>query len=199
MALDDIIKKIETDSQQKIDKLKAGAETEASQIIERAKKEAEDKRHSILRKGEEEAERNRKRILQIADLEARKIILSAKRDVISDTFEQARQKLDGMENYSDLIQKMLLAGVETGEEEVVVSADDKKKIGSKLIASVNSELKIQGKKGKLSLAKDDAPITGGFILRRGKVEMDSSFTSLIKSQKDELEIKVAEILFSQSK
>ena len=196
MALDDIIKKIEADSEEKINKLKADAEAEANKILEAAKKEAEDKRHSILKKGEEEAERNRKRILQIADLQARKIILSAKRQVISDTFEQARAKLDGMKNYRDLIQKMLVAGVETGEEEVAISAKDRKHIDKKLIDSVNKDIQNQGKKGALTLAKDDAPISGGFILRRGKVEMDYSFTSLIKSQKDELEIKVAEILFS---
>ncbi len=196
MALDDIIKKIETDSQEKVNKFKAEAEAEANKILEAAKKEAESKRHLILRKGEEEAERSRKRILQIADLQARKVILSAKRQVISDTFEQARAKLDGMKNYRDLIQKMLIAGVETGEEEVAISAKDRKHIDKKLIDSVNKDIQKQGKKGALTLAADDAPITGGFILRKGKVEMDFSFTSLIKSQKDELEIKVAEILFS---
>jgi V/A-type H+-transporting ATPase subunit E len=91
---------------------------------------------------------------------------------------------------------MLLAGAETGEEEVVISAKDRQRIDRGLIDSVNRELQKQGKKGSLTLANDEASITGGFILRRGKVEIDSSFTSLIKSQKDELEIKVADILFS---
>ena len=95
-----------------------------------------------------------------------------------------------------MIEKMLLSGVETGEEEVVISARDRDRIDNNFIKSVNKEIQKQGKKGALTLAKDESPITGGFVLRRGNVEMDHSFASLIKSQKDDLEIKVADILFS---
>jgi V/A-type H+-transporting ATPase subunit E len=196
MAIEDIIKKIESDSEGKANNLKAGAEAEAKKILDRAKEEAKEKKCTILKKGEEEAERVCRRILQIADLEVRKIILSAKRQVISDAFEQVRNRLEELKNYQDLVCKMLLAGVETGDEEVVISARDSNRIDQKFINSINTQLQKQGKKGSLTLAKEKAPITGGFVLRRGKVEIDNSFSSLIKSQKDELEIKVAEILFS---
>lgn len=196
MALEDIIKKIEADAEGEVNRIKAAAEATGEEILDQAKKEAEDKRRALLKKGEDDAERVRKRILQIADLDARKIILTAKRQVISDVFDRASKKLLEAENYRDMFYKMLLSGVETGEEEVVISAYDRKRIDQGLINSVNAELKKKGKKGKLVLAKDDAHTTGGFILRRGKVEMDSSFSSLIKSQRDNLEIHVAEIMFS---
>lgn len=196
MALDDIIKKIEADSEEEVNRLKTHAEAEAEKLLEKAKEKAEGKRRVILKRGEEEAERIRKRILQIADLDVRKIILTAKRQVITDVFEQARKKLEDAENYRDLFSKMLPSGVETGDEEVLISARDKKRIDQNLIDSVNSELKKQGKKGKLTLAKEDASISGGFILRKGKIEIDGSFSSLIKSQRDELEIRVGKILFS---
>jgi V/A-type H+-transporting ATPase subunit E len=196
MAIEDIIKKIETDSEEKANSRKAEAEAEAKKILDRAREEAKEKRCAILKKGEEEAERIRRRTLQIADLEVRKIILSAKRQVISDVFEQVRNRLEELKNYQDLVGKMLLAGAETGEEEVMISARDNDRIDQKFIDSINTKLPKQGKKGALKLAKETIPITGGFVLRRGKVEIDNSFGSLIKSRKDELEIKVAEILFS---
>lgn len=196
MAIEDIIKKIETDSEEKANNLKAEAEAEAKKILDRAREEAKEKRCTILKKGEEEAERIRRRIFQIADLEVRKIILSAKRQVITDAFEQVQSRLEGLKNYQDLVCKMLLAGVETGEEEVLISARDNDRIDQKFITSINTKLQKQGQKGALTLAKEKAPITSGFVLRRGKVEIDNSFSSLIKSRKDELEIKVAEILFS---
>jgi len=196
MAIEDIIKKIESDSEEKANNLKADAEAVAKGILEQAREEAKEKRCVILKKGEEEAERVRRRILQIADLDVRKIILSAKRQVISDAFDQVRNRLDELKNYRDLVYKMLLAVVETGDEEVVISTRDNSRIDQNFINSINQELQKRGKKGALKLAKEKAPITGGFVLRRGKVELDNSFSSLIKSQKDELEIKVAEILFS---
>jgi V/A-type H+/Na+-transporting ATPase subunit E len=133
----------------------------------------------------------------MAELESRKEILSEKQNQISNAFAGAVQKIADMDSneYQKIILRMLVESVETGEETVSISPKDKNRLTDEFIAEANEELKRLGRNGALKLAVDTEDFGGGFILKSEQYAINSSFKSVIKMQRDELEPEVAEILF----
>lgn len=191
------------------EKILAEAGSQAEEVLEEARKKAE----AIIAKGEEEAaakkesvlqqaramgEERRRRAQTIAELDARKAILAAKEELIEDTFRQALERLKGLDQkqYEDVIYPMLLAAAQTGAEEIIASPADAGKFTPELLGRVNQALKEQSKQGNLTLSGETREMQGGFILRSGDVEINNSFDSILRMQRDELEPEVAAILFS---
>ena len=90
---------------------------------------------------------------------------------------------------------LLVESVETGTEEVIVGKADKGIIDSKVISAANKKL---GRKGNLTLSKTSGSMAGGFILRRGKVDLNLSFDGLVEHAREGLETEVAKLLFEQT-
>jgi V/A-type H+-transporting ATPase subunit E len=100
------------------------------------------------------------------------------------------------EKYERFVLELLMKVVEVGDEEVIFSNADGHKISEKLLEEANSQLVKAGKAGALRLVKEDRDLQGGFILRRGKTEVNCSLNSLFDSVREELELQVAKALFS---
>ena len=83
--------------------------------------------------------------------------------------------------------------VESGDEEVVIAAGEDR-IDSELIKKVNAK-PGPGIKGDLKLATDAADIDGGFILRRGKIQVNASIEVLISQARQDLETELSQELF----
>lgn len=98
--------------------------------------------------------------------------------------------------YFKLMEDLLLKAVEDGDEEVIISEKTMRKLGNDFLGRVNQRLRTGGKKGELSLAEEKRQVGSGFILRKGKKEVNCSFESLLGSKREELEGEVARILFS---
>jgi V/A-type H+-transporting ATPase subunit E len=54
-----------------------------------------------------------------------------------------------------------------------------------------------GYRGNLHLARDRADISGGFILRRGQVQINASIEVLIQRAREELEMELTNELFGE--
>ena len=87
----------------------------------------------------------------------------------------------------------MIKAVETGSEEVIVGKNENR-IDSNFIKQVNRQLG-PGYKGNLHLSDEKADISGGFILRRGKVQINASTEVLIGNVREDLEIQIAGELF----
>lgn len=174
------------------------ARKKAAAIIAKGEKEAAAKKESVLEQARAMGEERRRRAQTIAGLDARKAILAAKEDLIEATFGPALERLQGLDQkqYEDMIYPMLLAASQTGTEEVIVSAADVGRFTPELMGRVNQALKEQGKQGNLALSGETREMQGGFILRAGDVEVNNSFDSILRMQRDQLEPEVAAILFS---
>jgi len=175
----------------------AEAKLRAEEIVAGARRQAEEKQKHILRQAHLQAEENRRRIRTIAELDARKEVLAAKVRTIENVFQQAVTRLQALEpaEFQSFILKMLVAAAEKGNEEVIVSARDQWRFTADLLAEANKALEEQGKQGKLILSAERREIQGGVILRSGEVEIDCSFDSLLRMQRDQLEPEVAAVLF----
>jgi V/A-type H+-transporting ATPase subunit E len=197
MPLSEIVAKISGDGQKQAQSLMDKARAEAEQYLKQAKAEIEAQAKQLMKEGEQRAARQKKQRLQIATLDARKRVLAEKQALIARVFEQALKELEQLElkKYAAIINNMLAGYPLVGDEEIIVSRKDRQRLGEGFIAQLNQRLKSQGKKGNCSWSKEERPLRGGFIIRRGKIEANCFFESLLKSQQEELEQQVAKVLF----
>jgi V/A-type H+/Na+-transporting ATPase subunit E len=192
-----IIQRILEDARESAASIIAEAEKKAESIEAEAKQKSERKQEQILEQARKEADEQKRRIIGVAQLEARKEMLTAKQKLISDAFAAALSELGAMEegSYFRVIQGMLLKLAETGEETVVFSSRDFARIPDGFWREINDALLKEGKKGDLKPAKEAREISGGFILQTEGAEINASFDALLEMSRDDLEPEVAEVLF----
>lgn len=197
MEAEQVVEKILADAKAEADKIKK--EAEAKEAAEQAKltKQLDEynKQTEILAKKAGEDEESH--ILAAARMDIAKEYLTEKRKILNEVFEQARRQLQNLpdEEYRDLIKKLILDAVETGDEEVVVDTKEKR-IDREFIKKINSEL-ASSKKGNLRLSNQKQDIGAGFILKRGKIKTNVSMEVLLGQARKELEIELAKELFSE--
>jgi V/A-type H+-transporting ATPase subunit E len=189
--------KILAEAGNQVEQVLADAREKAAKILAKGEAETAAKQKSVLDFARVQADERRRRAQTIAELDSRKAILAAKEELIEETFQQALNRLSVLDakSYEDLIYPMLLAASQTGAEEVIVSALDRRLFTPEFMDRVNKALLSQGKPGALKLSGDTHDMQGGFILRTGSVEINSTFSSILRMQRDQLEPEVAAILF----
>jgi V/A-type H+-transporting ATPase subunit E len=193
-------KRIHQRAEEEAQAVKAEAQTQADEILAKAKAKAEGEQAAIAAKAEQDAGERRRRVLAVAAMQARREELKTKEELIDKAFALALQQLRELpaDKYQQLLRPIIVNAVETGTEQVVVAPHDKERLGADFIASVNQELKAQGKKGELTLSPETRPLEGGFVLSAGGVENNYSFELILKLSRDELEQEIAAVLFPAS-
>ncbi len=196
-GVDKIKEKILRDSEEKAAEIIASAKTQADEIHKKAQATAAAKATDLQKKAENEVSDKKRIINSMAELEIRNQILNAKQNIIEKVFAAALDKLSSMEinEYKSLLKAMMLKAVISGEEEVILSQRDKELLGAGFVSEANALLSQNGKLGALKLSNDAANIKGGFLLRSKGMEINNSFEALLKMHRDDIEPKVAELLF----
>lgn len=185
------------DSESKVNIILEEAKKQAELIMNKAQLQANEKAESIRKKAINDSLEKVKIANSMAELEMRKSKLLTKQNIINEVFSKVLDRLTSLdgEEYEKLIINMLLSAIETGDEEVVLSSNRKSKMSEGFINNVNQSLVSVGKKGNVKLSDKTADIIGGFILMSQGVEINNSFEALIRLNRDEIEPKVAQILF----
>jgi V/A-type H+-transporting ATPase subunit E len=187
------------------------AEAEAREILEQANAEAKairDEAEAEARriedeakaKADAEAKEHIRRQVSLGELEARKAVLAEKGKVLEEVFNRALDDLkrrDREGGYA-LTKKLMLKAVEHGDEEVIISPEDRSAVGEALVRDINSKLKSDGRRAEITLSEETRDIRGGFILRRGRAETNSSHETLLAMLRDEVETEIAKILFGDN-
>lgn len=179
-------KKIIEDANIKIDEVKKNSEAKAATIKEKLNKDYEVKKSDLKR-----------RMLSVAQLDMRKDTLQAKQSMIDKVFAQCLKTVSEMPaaEYRAIIEDLLLQTIQTGNEEIIFSKLDDARLDSNFIAGVNSRLTSMGKKGEVKVAQEKGTFNGGFILRAGGVEINSTFEAILRLAREEIESQVAQMLF----
>ena len=130
------------------------ARQEAAGISNMALNEAEKRRREIIEKSRIEAAEREKRLISYAELEARNQRLKAKQEVVEEAFEKAIARLKELpsDQYINILADMIVGAVSTGDEELILSKEDKNRIGNDIVKLVNKRLKATKIKGNLRLA-----------------------------------------------
>lgn len=195
------------DGQQKIiDKILSDAKHDAGEMLSEALKKAEalvaakqaevDAEYDIsveeARKAGEEVVRRR---LTVADLEVKKLLLSAKKQAVDEAFEESLKKLLALpkEEYAALVESMIASAADDGDV-VVISENDKNVLTKAFFDKISAKI---GK--KLTLSDTFGSFRGGVMLLGKGVDKNLTFESELALLRDEVEPEVAKIMFSNGK
>lgn len=195
---DKIKQKILEDARAKAADIEAQAQQEADEIIEQAQKEAAVKSADALKKAETDGQEIYRRLLSVAALEGRKEILRAKQDMVDSAFQLALDKIINLPDheYQKLVEDMIVNAATKGNGEILLSERDKKRMSGKFLANINKRVKNKGIGGSFTMSNDSIKTAGGFILKFGDMEINSTFEILFEMIRPELEGEVVRILFS---
>jgi V/A-type H+-transporting ATPase subunit E len=194
MEAEQVIKKILADAEGQAQKINKQAQDKLA--AEKAKQDAElaDYKKESLAIARKRAEDEKSHMLAAARMEAAKEYLQEKNNILDQVFEKALEKIEKLpdDDYLQLMKKLMLEAVETGNEEVIV--DPKEKLINKaFIDNINGRL---GSKGSLQLSATKQDIGRGFILKRGKIKTNVSVKVLLEQVRKELEIDLAKDIFA---
>lgn len=192
MSIENITEKIIGEAENIADSSLNNANSQSLKIIDDAKKRGETMLAEAFAQNAIEAETLKSRKVSAAELQTRKMLLIAKQDAIKKSFDIALEKLKNMPEHEYI---NFLAGeiqkIPDCSGEIILTEKDKNNIGEKLIKTVNENLKGN----QIALSSKTIQASGGFVLKNGDVEINSTFETILSSIKDELTFEVANALF----
>ena len=225
-GIEKITERIEGDAQREIDALLESAQAEADGIAQRYRAQADRESADLIQRGEKAAAERVERLGSVAQLEARKLTLAAKQEMLDRAFELALQKLCTLpdEEYIDLLADLTVKAARSGREQVIFSQKDRSRVGKAVVTKANEILarqvapKLPGEltdtkagalldkvvaagsailagTGMLTLAEETRPIKGGVILSDGDVEVNCTFETLVRLQREAMSGEAAKALF----
>ncbi len=194
MAFDDILQKIQADGSQAAAAVQAEGAAAATRIRERGEREAEESRAALRRRAERRAKEHRDRLVTLAQLEHRKAVLAEKQRSIGDAFAEAEARLRDLprEDAWNLLHRVIVAGAETGREEVVVGHAQAGLIDDAFLARVNRTL---GDRGHLTLAAEPGDFSHGVVLREGRKDINLRLAVLMAEAREQFVHHIAQQLF----
>ncbi len=194
MSLADIKSKIEADAMNEAEEILGQFRAQADGILSEAKQESEKIDQKLQERIHYEENEVRKRKAIVADLEVRKLILGARRELIDLTFSKALDVLSSMpkKKYVAFMTKLLESPEVSGDEEVFLCRGEKLLDGEWL-----DEVNVR-RKSNLILSQERVPGTGGFVLRKGRIDINCTWDVLLGWIKKDLEAEVVERLFPNS-
>jgi V/A-type H+-transporting ATPase subunit E len=190
-GLERITSRIEAEAKNEIDGILDAGKAETKRIVDSWRERIDAESRDLADKNEKAAAEREERLRSAAEMDARKTILAAKQEMVEQAYSLALDKLCKMPEGEKvkLLSELLVRASSTGTEEALFAEADRS-VGAKAVEQANA---ASGK--HLTVAKQTAPIRGGFILRDQNVEVNCSFETLVRLQKSETAGAVAKLLF----
>ena len=192
-GIEKITQRIASDAQAEVDRILGDARDEAGRIAANYRAQADAEAAELAAKNEKAAAEREERLVSAAQMEARKVQLAAKQEMVEKAYIQALDKLCALpeEQYVAILADLLVKASSNGKEEAVFSKEDREQVGKAAVEKANQ---ISGK--QLRLSEETQPIRGGFILKDKNVEVNCTFETLVRLQKAETAGAVAQKLFA---
>ena len=189
-----IIAHIQSDAQAQCDAVLAAAKEKCDAIREDYAKQAAGAYAERIRAGVKSCADEGESAARLGRMEAKKTLLAVKQEMISRSFDEAAKQLVSLpeEQYVALLAKLAAAASVTGEEEIVLNASDRARVGEAVVKAANEKL---GEKGKLKLSDAEGEFDGGLILRRGNIEVNCTTALLVELCRGEMSAAIAGVLF----
>ncbi len=196
-GIEKLTERIAADTDRERQSILAGGKAQAAEIRASYEALAESEYAESVAKGKQDAAERIERMGNVAQLEARKLRLSAKQEMLEKAFDLALKKLLNMPEpeYVDLLSKLAVEGSVTGREALILSVADRPRFGKKVVISANEKLEKAGKTAELTLAEESREFTGGLYIQDGKVETNCTFPTIVRMLKEQMSGQVAQILF----
>lgn len=188
--LENLTAKIIQDGRQKAASILDEAKREAEETVAKAENEASAESRKALAAAEDEAKKTVALTLSAKKIEIRDRMLSAKQQTISRALDEAKKRLNGMDQnaYETFVWRYV--------SQTNLSPGERLRVPEKYrqinMDALNAKLT---KAGKPALTLDTAHTASGFKLVKDDIENDNSFDALIDYYRETLEQLVVERLF----
>ncbi len=188
-GIDIITEKIVSEARLAVEEKIKAAEEYSSGVIAEAKSNAEDKASAILVKAAKNCEDIARRTESVTDLDKRKMLLSAKREVLDEIFAGLEKEIFGLEEseYATFLRKLFKNAPKSEE---ILFAEKDYEIGKGVIDVLSSE------GFRFANVGTTDKIDSGFILVDGAVKQVYSLKEIIMQYRAQAEPKVVSLLFS---
>ena len=189
-----IIAHIRSDAEAKCGEILAAAQEQCDAIARDYAAQAAEAYAERIRAGVKSCADEGDSVARLARMEAKKELLALKQGMISRSFDEAAKKLVSLpeEQYVALLAKLAANAAVTGEEEIVLNAADRARVGEAVVKAANEKL---GEKGSLTLSASTGDFDGGLILRRGNIEVNCTSSLLVELCRGEMSAAIADVLF----
>ncbi|RRD66266.1 V-type ATP synthase subunit E [Fretibacterium sp. OH1220_COT-178] len=191
MSLADIKARISAEAQDQIRAIEAENDARVAEITGKAEAEVKAIRDSYgerLSKEEPEVARRRK---IVAELDAAKVDLGVRQTLVGEAFESSLRRLAEMprDQYVAFANRLMEQAVRTGHEVVLVGRGEKH-LDKSWLDEYNTAHQTS-----LVLSPDRLSISGGFVLRDGRIDVNCSWDMLLEDIRSEIESEVVRKLF----
>lgn len=193
-GIDKIIQRIEADAKMEVERILSAAQDQAAEITELYQGRADAEAAELAARNEKNAAEREDRLVSSAQMEVRKTTLAAKQQMLEKAYALALDKLCSMPDaqYIETVAELLVQAAPKGTGKVIFAPEEQARIGKAAVEMANEKLG-----GQLTVAEETRPIRGGFILADDKVEVNCSFDTLVRLQKNETAGAVTKILFPE--
>lgn len=192
-GIEKITGRIAADGEKEADAILTEARRQAGEITARFEAQARKESADIVDRGRCAADERVERLAGVAQLDARKLELAAKQEMLKKAYDLALEKLEHLpdEQAVALLADLAAQASSTGREQVIFSQKDRARYGKAAVTRANEKLGD----GRLTLSEQTRPIRGGLILSDGDVEINCTFETLVDLQRGEMDRQVARVLF----
>lgn len=191
-GIDNIIAKINEKNEARIAELQAETEAKIAEINKASELQLATEIETLEKANQEAVANIKSNATVSAASSCRKDQLIVKSAMLNKAFEGALEKMRAFDaaakkNYA----KALVLKLACGCEEFIASDSA---YDSAFISEINSALVAAGKEGNITLVNSDKQLEG-FILRKGGMSYNLTYTDVIKDIREAIDIDVAKILF----
>lgn len=191
-GLDKIIARMESDIRAECDALAANAAENAAAIRRDYQAQADAAARDSAQRAQTQAAEHLEHLNGSSQLACRQRVLAAKQQLIDEAFARTAQALAALPqaDYIDLL-AALAAENGSGDEELLLSARDREAVGAAVVDAANA----RKPSASFRLSGETRDTGGGLVLRRGRVELNCSFTEKLRQLRQEESSAVARLLF----
>ena len=189
-----------------ISEIRSDAEKEAAGIVQAAEDAAKKQEAETLSKCkaekdasdktyEKELEREEKKTASQCEQIEKLILLETRQSIIEEILIKAKTKIliQEKDEYFETMLKLLAKSVQPEKGEIIFSEKDLGRLPADFDKKINEVATKNG--GTLSISQDKAGVTGGFILKYGNIEINSSIDAIFEENKEVLTDTVNGILW----
>lgn len=184
-----ILEQAELQAENRLKNAREKAQQDKAELNKRLKRI----REAEIVRAELEGKSQATRIVGDVMLEGRKKRLSARQNAVNQVFDEALDRIIKLsdDEYVEFISKMVVPFLDNGENELMLSEKDAKKIGEKLIERLANKVPEK----KVSISKENISSIGGVIVRNGYIQTNLTLEAVFRQEKARLEPQVVDILF----
>ncbi len=194
-GIDTIKERILSEAKAEADGKLREAKAQADEIIGAARAEADKTKAGIEQSATTKLTNLKDRIDSSVDLQKRNMILAVKQELIAEVLDKAKAAAASSEagEYFDLLLKLCAKAVRKGDGQLRLSAADLGRVPQDFEEAVKETAVRAG--GTLTLSKEPADMTNGFIITYGGVEENCTFDAIFAERANEFKDLVQNILF----